>query len=145
MVSGAKGAVERAMAIAKARGAKRALPLPVSAPFHCALMQPAAFAMAAALATTTILEPKVPLVANVGASPLSDPEAIRASLVAQVTGAVRWRESVQFMATHGVDRFVEIGAGKVLAGLAKRIAANASAISVGTPADVEAYKGARVL
>jgi [acyl-carrier-protein] S-malonyltransferase len=145
VISGAKRAVERAMEIAKAKGARRALPLPVSAPFHCALMQPAAFAMAAALATTTILEPKVPLVANVGASPLGDPEAIRASLVAQVTGAVRWRESVQFMATHGVDRFVEIGAGKVLAGLAKRIAANASAISVGTPADVEAYKGARVL
>ncbi len=108
-------------------------------------MQPAAFAMAAALATTTILKPKVPVVANVSAGPLSDPEAIRASLVAQVTGAVRWRESVQFMAARGVDRFIEIGAGKVLAGLVKRIAANASAASVGTPADVEAYKTARVL
>ena len=145
VISGAKGAVERTMAIARAKGAKRALPLPVSAPFHCALMQPAAFAMAAALAATTILKPRVPLVANVVAGPLSDPEAIRASLVSQVTGAVRWRESVQFMADRGVDRFVEIGAGKVLAGLVKRIAANASAVSVGTPADVEAYKAARAV
>jgi [acyl-carrier-protein] S-malonyltransferase len=145
VISGAKDAVERAMAIAKARGAKRALPLPVSAPFHCALMQPAAFAMAAALATTTILKPKVPLVANVSAGPLSDPEAIRSSLVSQVTSVVRWRESVQVMAAQGVDRFIEIGAGKVLAGLVKRIAASASASSVGTPADVEAYKAARVV
>jgi [acyl-carrier-protein] S-malonyltransferase len=99
--------------------------------------------MAAALAATTIVKPRVPLVANVSARPLSDPEAVRASLVAQVTGAVRWRESVQFMAAQGVDRFVEIGAGKVLAGLVKRVAAGASAISVGTPADVEAYKTAR--
>jgi [acyl-carrier-protein] S-malonyltransferase len=143
VISGAKAAVERAMELAKARGAKRALALPVSAPFHCALMQPAAFAMAAALAKTVIQKPKVPLVANVGASPLVDPEMIRASLVEQVTGAVRWRESVQFMAAKGVDRFIEIGAGKVLAGLVKRIAANATAISVGTPADVEAYKVAR--
>ena len=145
VISGARGAVERAMEIAKAKGAKRALSLPVSAPFHSALMQPAAFAMAAALATTTILAPKVPLVANVSARPLSDPEAIRASLVAQVTGAVRWRESVQLMSARGVDRFVEIGAGKVLAGLIKRIATNASTASVGTPADVEAYKAARAL
>ena len=145
VISGARGAVERAMEIAKARGAKRALPLPVSAPFHSALMKPAAFAMAAALATTTILTPKVPLVANVSARPLSDPEAIRASLVAQVTGAVRWRESVQLMSARGVDRFVEIGAGKVLAGLIKRIATNAGTASVGTPADVEAYKAARAL
>jgi [acyl-carrier-protein] S-malonyltransferase len=145
VISGAKAAVERAMEIAKAKGAKRALPLPVSAPFHCALMQPAAFAMAAALATSTILKPKVPLVANFVAGPLSDPEAIRASLVSQVTGAVRWRESVQFMADRGVDRFVEIGAGKVLAGLVKRIATRASAVSVGTPADVEAYKAARAV
>jgi [acyl-carrier-protein] S-malonyltransferase len=106
-------------------------------------MQPAAFAMAAALATTTILKPKVPLVANVTAGPHSDPEAIRASLVSQVTGVVRWRESVQFMVAQGVDRFIEIGAGKVLAGLVKRIAANASSMSVGTPADVEAYNVAR--
>ena len=143
VISGAKAAVERAMELAKARGAKRALALPVSAPFHCALMQPAAYTMAAALATTTIRAPKVPLVANVSAAPLLDPEAIRASLVAQVTGAVRWRDSVQFMAGRGVDRFVEIGAGKVLAGLIKRIAANASAVSVGAPADVEAYKATR--
>ena len=143
VISGAKPAVERAMELAKARGAKRALALPVSAPFHCALMQPAAYAMAAALATTTILRPTVPLVANVSVAPLVDPEAIRASLVAQVTGAVRWRESVLFMAGRGVDRFVEIGAGKVLAGLIKRIAASASAVSVGAPADVEAYKATR--
>jgi [acyl-carrier-protein] S-malonyltransferase len=145
VISGAKAAVERAMEIAKAKGAKRALPLPVSAPFHSALMQPAGLAMAAALATTKLVAPRVPLVANVGAGPLSDPEAIRASLVSQVTGAVRWRESVQFMAANGVDRFIEIGAGKVLAGLAKRIVAGATATSVGTPADVEAYKASRAV
>jgi len=97
------------------------------------------------LATTKLLKPKVPLVANVSAGPLSDPEAIRASLVSQVTGVVRWRESVQFMAASGVDRFIEIGAGKVLAGLVKRIAAAATATSVGTPADVEAYKASRAV
>jgi [acyl-carrier-protein] S-malonyltransferase len=140
VISGAREAVERAMALAKMKGAKRALALPVSAPFHCALMQPAAVEMAAALALTTILAPKVPLIANVSASPLVDPQAIRASLVAQVTGAVRWRESVQFMAAHGVTRFVELGAGKVLAGLIKRIVDGVDAVSVGTPADVEAYK-----
>jgi [acyl-carrier-protein] S-malonyltransferase len=143
VISGEKSAVERAMEIAKAKGAKRALLLPVSAPFHCALMHPAATTMAAALAQTTILAPKVPLIANVSAAPLVEPEAIRASLVAQVTGAVRWRESVQFMAAHGVTRFVELCAGKVLAGLVKRIAEGASALSVGTPADVEAYKAAQ--
>ena len=130
------------MVIAKAKGAKRALPLPVSAPFHCSLMRPAAAAMAAALRTTTIRTPKAPIVVNVAAAAVSDPEAIRASLVAQVTGAVRWRESVQFMAARGVTRFVEIGAGKVLAGLVKRIVEGAEAFSVGTPADLEAYKTA---
>jgi [acyl-carrier-protein] S-malonyltransferase len=145
VISGAKAAVERAMEIAKSKGAKRALPLPVSAPFHSALMQPAGFAMAAALATTKLVAPRIPLVANVGAGPLSDPQAIRASLVSQVTGAVRWRESVQFMAANGVDRFIEIGAGKVLAGLAKRIVATATATSIGTPADVEAYKASRAV
>jgi len=143
VISGAKAAVERAMEIAKAKGAKRALPLPVSAPFHCALMQPAAFAMAAALATTTIVRPKVPLVANVAAGPLSDPEAIRASLVSQVTGAVRWRESVLYMSSAGVDNFVEIGAGKVLSGLIRRLVEGASILNVGAPADVEAFMRAR--
>jgi [acyl-carrier-protein] S-malonyltransferase len=143
VISGEKNAVERAMELAKSNGARRALSLPVSAPFHSALMQPAAAAMAAALAQTMILTPKIPLIANVSASPLVDPDAIRASLVAQVTGAVRWRESVQFMAAHGVTRFVEIGAGKVLAGLVKRIVEGAETLSVGTPADVEAYKAAR--
>jgi len=142
VISGTKAAVERAMELAKAAGAKRALPLAVSAPFHCTLMTPAAEAMAKALTGTKIIAPKSPLVANVSATPLIDPQAIRESLVQQVTGAVRWRESVAYMAAHGVTRFVEIGAGKVLAGLVKRIADGASAISVGAPADVEAYKAA---
>jgi [acyl-carrier-protein] S-malonyltransferase len=141
-ISGTKAAVERAMELAKLKGAKRALALPVSAPFHCALMRPAAEAMAAALANVTILAPKVPLVANVSASPTVDPAVIRDNLVAQVTGTVRWRESVIFMSAHGVTRFVELGAGKVLAGLIKRIADGAIATSVGTPADVVAYKAA---
>jgi len=140
VISGTRAAVERAMELAKAAGAKRALPLAVSAPFHCTLMTPAAEAMAKALAGTKIVAPKAPLVANVTAMPLTDPEAIRDSLVKQVTGAVRWRESVLYMSSHGVTRFVEVGAGKVLAGLVKRIADGASAISVGAPADVEAYK-----
>ena len=130
------------MDLAKAAGAKRALPLAVSAPFHCSLMTPAAHAMATALAGTKILVPKAPLVANVTAQAVTDPEAIRENLVKQVTGAVRWRESVMYMASHGVARFVEIGAGKVLAGLVKRIADGASAISVGAPADIEAFKAA---
>ena len=136
VVSGDKAAVERAIAIAKTRGAKRALLLPVSAPFHCALMRPAADVMAEALAGVKIAAPKAPLVANVTASPLTDPEDIRQRLVEQVTGAVRWRESVGFMASAGVTRFVEIGAGKVLAGLVKRIADGATGESVGTPDDV---------
>jgi [acyl-carrier-protein] S-malonyltransferase len=142
VISGTKAAVERAIELAKLAGAKRAVPLPVSAPFHCALMQPAADAMAAALKTVTIRAPKPPLVANVTAAAVVGPEAIRANLVAQVTGTVRWRESVAFMAAEGVTRFVEIGAGKVLAGLVKRIADGATAISVGQPADVEAFKAA---
>lgn len=140
VVSGAKAAVERAIAIAKTRGAKRAMLLPVSAPFHCAMMQPAADVMREALAGVKIAAPKAPLVANVTAGPLTDPEAIRARLVDQVTGAVRWRESVAFMAGSGVTRFVEIGAGKVLSGLVKRIAPEASAESVGTPDDVARLK-----
>jgi [acyl-carrier-protein] S-malonyltransferase len=140
VVSGAKAAVERAIAIAKARGAKRAVLLPVSAPFHCALMRPAADAMREALAAVTIAPPKAPLVANVTAGPLTEPEAIRARLVEQVTGAVRWRESVAFMAGAGVTRFIEIGAGKVLSGLVKRIAPEAVGEAVGTPDDVERLK-----
>jgi [acyl-carrier-protein] S-malonyltransferase len=139
VISGAKSAVERAIALAKAKGAKRALPLPVSAPFHCALMLPAAKAMAEALKTTAIRALKAPLVANVSAVAVSDPEVIRAGLVAQVTGTVRWRESMAFMRANGATRFVELGAGKVLAGLIKRAVAGASAISVGAPADVAAF------
>ncbi|MDR4305098.1 ACP S-malonyltransferase [Chelatococcus sambhunathii] len=140
VVSGAKGAVERAIAVAKTMGAKRAVLLPVSAPFHCALMQPAADAMREALANVRIVAPRAPLVANVTAGPLSEPEAIRAKLVEQVTGAVRWRESVAFMAAAGVARFVEVGAGKVLSGLVKRIAPAAVGESVGTPEDVARLK-----
>ena len=139
VISGTKAAVERAMELAKLAGAKRAVFLPVSAPFHCALMQPAAEAMAAALKTVDIRRPKPPLVGNVRAKAVEDPEAIRAGLVEQVTGTVRWRESVGYMAAEGVTRFIEVGTGKVLAGLVKRIAEGASAICVGTPADVAAF------
>lgn len=140
VLSGAKAAIDRAIVLAGERGVRRAMLLPVSAPFHCALMQPAAEAMRAALATVTMHAPIVPVMANVGAAPLSDPAAIRASLVAQVTGTVRWRECVEAMATAGVDRFVELGSGKVLAGLVKRIAPGATPLSVGTADDVSAYK-----
>lgn len=142
VISGTKDAVVAAMELAKAEGAKRALLLPVSAPFHCALMTPAAEAMRQALDTVTIKPPKAPLVANVLASAIVDPAEIRTCLVEQVTGSVRWRESVAYMAEHGVDSFYELGAGKVLAGLVKRIAAGVSATSVGTPADVAAYVAA---
>ena len=114
--------------------------LAVSAPFHCALMQPAADAMAEALASTNIVAPKVPVVANVVANAVSDPQQIRDLLVRQVTGTVRWRECVGYMAANGCDRFVELGAGKVLTGLLKRLADGATGMSVGAPADVEAYK-----
>jgi [acyl-carrier-protein] S-malonyltransferase len=143
VVSGDKAAVERAVEIAKGKGAKRAMLLPVSAPFHCRLMQPAADAMAEALAGVTINAPAAPLVANVLAAAITDPNDIRRRLVEQVTGTVRWRESVAFMAGAGVTHFVEIGAGKVLAGLVKRIAEGATAVSVGTPADLDAAKAAR--
>jgi [acyl-carrier-protein] S-malonyltransferase len=143
VVSGTRAAVERAIELAKAAGAKRALALPVSAPFHCALMQPAAEAMAAALAGIEVKTPKAPLVANASATAIDDPATIRASLVAQVTGAVRWRKSVLYMAHHGVANFVEVGAGKVLSGLIRRIAEGATSVSVGAPADVEAFKAAR--
>ena len=142
VVSGAKAAVERAIEIAKGKGIKRAILLPVSAPFHCAMMQPAAEAMAAALAEAPLRAPLVPLVANVTAQPVTDPATIRELLVAQVTGTVRWRECMGFMAGQGVTRFVECGAGRVLSGLVKRVAPGAIGISVGVPAEVEAYKSA---
>ena len=140
VVSGHKSAVERAVAIAQTRGAKRAVMLAVSAPFHCALMQPAADAMREALAGVTVNSPAVPVVANVEAAPITDPAAIRDALVRQVTGTVRWRESVAYMAAQGVDSFYEVGSGKVLTGLVKRIAAGASAVAIGTPEDVAAIK-----
>lgn len=140
VVSGHKAAVERALEIAKARGAKRALLLPVSAPFHCALMQPAADVMAGALADVAIKAPAVPLVANVRAEAVSDPDTIRALLVAQVTGRVRWRESVLWMAGQGVTEYWEIGAGKALSGMIKRITDGATLRAIGTAADVLAAK-----
>ncbi|MFO0347451.1 MAG: ACP S-malonyltransferase [Labrys sp. (in: a-proteobacteria)] len=139
VVSGAKAAVERAMEIAKAKGVKRAVLLPVSAPFHCALMQPAADAMAEALAAVTVSAPRVPVMANVLAAPIRDPDEIRKRLVEQVTGTVRWRECVEAMAGAGVTRFVEVGSGKVLTGLLKRIVADAAGQAVGTPDDVAAF------
>jgi [acyl-carrier-protein] S-malonyltransferase len=142
VVSGDKAAVDRAVEIAKTKGAKRAMLLPVSAPFHCKLMQPAADVMAKALSEVTISKPASPLVSNVLASATSDPDEIRRRLIEQVTGTVRWRESVAYMAAHGVTRFLEIGAGKVLSGLVKRIADGAVGISVGGPGDIAAAKGA---
>jgi [acyl-carrier-protein] S-malonyltransferase len=142
VVSGHKDAVERALEIAKGKGAKRAMLLPVSAPFHCSLMQPAADAMAEALAGVTIAPPSAPLVANVLATPITDPDEIRRRLVEQVTGTVRWRESVAYMAGQGVTHFIEIGAGKVLSGLVKRIADGAVGLPVGGPNDVAAAKDA---
>jgi len=137
VISGHRIAIERAIALAKDLGAKRAVLLPVSAPFHCPLMQPAADAMDAALADARIAAPLVPLYANVDAAAIADPGQIRASLVAQVTGMVRWRESVLAMADAGVTSFVELG-GKVLAPMVKRIVPDADAISVVTMDDVEA-------
>lgn len=141
VISGHKAAVERALDIAKAKGAKRAILLPVSAPFHCALMQPAAEAMAEALAGVEIKAPVVPLVANVRAEAVTDPAEIRELLVAQVTGSVRWRESVAWMAGQGVTEFWEIGAGKALSGMIRRIAPGAATRAVGTPEDVLAARG----
>ncbi|KAB2881890.1 MAG: ACP S-malonyltransferase [Pseudorhodoplanes sp.] len=143
VISGNKAAVERACEIAKARGAKRAMMLPVSAPFHCALMQPAADAMAEALSKVTVRAPAVPVVANVRAQAISDPQAIVRALVEQVTGTVRWRECMSYMAQNGVTTFYEAGAGKVLTGLVKRIAEGASGVAIGTPDDIAAYKSAR--
>jgi [acyl-carrier-protein] S-malonyltransferase len=138
VLSGAKVALERVPEIGKAHGVRRAVPLPVSAPFHCALMQPAADAMREALAKVTVNAPVVPVVANVLASPISDPEEIKKRLVEQVTGTVRWRECVTYMTANGVTDVYEVGSGKVLAGLAKRIEASLNASSVGSPADIDA-------
>lgn len=143
VISGNKAAVERACEIAKAKGAKRAMLLPVSAPFHCALMQPAADAMAEALSKVTVNVPVVPVVANVRVAPLSDPNEIVEALIEQVTGTVRWRECVSYMAQNGVTIFYEVGAGKVLTGLLKRIADGATGIAIGGPDDIAAFKAAR--
>lgn len=139
VLSGDKAAVDRACEIAKEKGVKRAIPLPVSAPFHSALMAPAASAMEAALAKATILAPKVPVVANVTAGPVNDPEAIRRNLVLQVCGSVRWRESMVWLGGQGVTRFVECGSGKVLTGIAKRLVAGSEATNIGTPEDVAGW------
>ena len=139
VVSGHTAAVERALEIARDKGAKRALLLPVSAPFHCSLMAPAADVMAEALANTEINAPVVPLVANVTAESVADPDTVRRQLVEQVTGAVRWRESVLYMKDKGVDRLVEAGAGKVLSGLARRIVRDLTGIALNGPADIEEF------
>jgi [acyl-carrier-protein] S-malonyltransferase len=143
VVSGDKAAVERAVEMAKTMGARRAIMLSVSAPFHCALMQSAADVMAEALAGISIKRPVVPVIANVSAKPMSDPREIVNALIAQVTGTVRWRESVTAMASGGVDVFYEIGAGKVLTGLLKRIAPQARGFAIGTPQDVASFKSGR--
>ncbi|MBS0560466.1 MAG: ACP S-malonyltransferase [Proteobacteria bacterium] len=138
VISGHRAAVDRAVEVAKARGVKRAMLLPVSAPFHCALMAPVADVMAEALEKTAPAAPAVALIANVSAAKETDPERIRALLVEQVTATVRWRESVAAMTAMGVTRFVELGAGKVLSGLVRRIAPDAAALSAGSPAEIEA-------
>ncbi len=139
VVSGHRAAVERVVVHAASRGAKRAIMLPVSAPFHCALMEPAAREMAEALADVALGEPLVPLVANVTAQAVRDPGEIKELLVKQVTGLVRWRESILYMKTHGVTALIEVGAGRVLSGLAKRIDRDLTGQSIGTPADIEAF------
>ena len=142
VLSGAAAAIDRAMGIAKVRGARKSVLLPVSAPFHCSLMAPAAEAMAEALGAVDLQAPSLPLVANVTARPASDPETIRNQLIEQVTGTVRWRESVLFMRDEGVDTLVELGAGKVLGGLARRIDRELTGLSVGTPTDIETLMAA---
>lgn len=144
VLSGHKAAIDRVPEAGKAFGVRRAIPLPVSAPFHCALMQPAADAMAEALANVAVTAPVVPVVANVLAVAISDPDEIRKRLVEQVTGTVRWRECVQYMASNGISEVYEIGAGKVLAGLVGRIDKSIKAASVGTPADIDAVIGGLV-
>lgn len=138
VLSGHKRAIDRVGEVGKALGVRRAVPLPVSAPFHCRLMQPAAEAMAAALAKVEVKAPTVPVIANVLAAPISDPDEIRRRLVEQVTGTVRWRECVTCMTANGITDVYEIGAGKVLAGLVKRIEKSLNATSLGTPADIAA-------
>ena len=142
VLSGHKRACDRVPEIAKAHGVRRALPLPVSAPFHCSLMQPAADVMAEALANTMISEPAVPVVANVTADPTRDPDDIQRNLVRQVTGSVRWRECVENMSAAGVTTFVELGAGKVLSGLVRRISPEAQTFNAGKPEDFEALAAA---
>jgi len=142
VISGHKAAIDRAIALAAEKGFKRSVLLPVSAPFHCALMQPAADAMAEALDKVTVNAPVVPVVANVTAAPTVDPALIRAQLVQQVTGTVRWRESVLAMKGLGVERLIEAGSGKVLAGLVKRIDKDISAVSLQTPEDIDAFLSA---
>ncbi|WP_120496327.1 ACP S-malonyltransferase [Kiloniella sp. EL199] len=137
VVSGHKAAVERSLEIAKAKGAKRAVLLPVSAPFHCSLMAPAADAMAEALASVTLRVPSVPVVCNVSADMVTDPETIREYLVQQVTGVVRWRESVLYMRANEVEQLVELGAGKVLSGLNRRIDRDLTSANAGTPEEIE--------
>ncbi len=139
VVSGSRAAVERAVEIAARHGAKRAIMLPVSAPFHCSLMAPAADVMAEALAETTLSEPSVPLICNVSAKPVTEPESIRTLLVEQVTGMVRWRESVLYMRDQDVARLVELGTGRVLTGLARRIDRELEAVSVEGPDDIESF------
>ncbi|KQW80685.1 ACP S-malonyltransferase [Devosia sp. Root413D1] len=140
VISGHVGAVNRAIELLKAAGAKRALPLPVSAPFHCALMRPAADAMEHALNQVTVKSPVVPVVANVLAKPITDPDEIKKRLVEQVTGMVRWTECVGWLVKDGgVTQLVELGSGKVLSGLAKRIAPETATVSIGAPADVDAF------
>lgn len=143
VVSGSKAAVERAVNIAKDKGAKRAMLLPVSAPFHCALMQPAADVMAEALTKVSVKQPAVPLVANVLAKAIRTPDEIVRGLIEQVTGTVRWREFVLYMAKAGVTNFYEVGAGKVLSGLIKRLAGDAMVTAIGSPDDVAAFKAGR--
>ena len=142
VVSGHKAAVERALDLAKEAGAKRAVLLPVSAPFHCALMQPAAERMAQALAEVDINTPSVPVVVNVRANAVSDPELIRLLLVEQVTGAVRWRESMAYLAAEGVTEIWEVGAGKALSGMIRRIDRAMACQTIGSPEDIAKLKGA---
>ena len=142
VLSGEAEAIARAIAGAKGRGIKRAVPLSVSAPFHCSLMQPAAERMREALATIALRPPVVPLLSNRDAAALTDVETLREALVAQITGTVRWREGVEALRAAGVDRFVELGCGSVLTGLVKRIAPGVAAMAVGTPDEVDAYRQA---
>jgi [acyl-carrier-protein] S-malonyltransferase len=139
VISGTKTAMDRAVKLAPEHGIRRAVPLPVSAPFHCALMQPAADRMAGALEALTLNPPHVPIVSNVMAAPVTDPTEIKSLLVRQVTGVVRWRESVAYMVDNGAETLFEIGAGRVLTGIAKRVRAKADARSVGSPEDVKAF------